>query len=137
MTPSLPPLTEETLWGILKDSIDDATTHQLVWHYLGYRYNLETQTWENSDADWITAYPIPPEFIESRPATIKLTRSIPPENKQLLKTQLGFTGYTVSELIPRKTRRATIVNWLLSYAVLHQIDLTEPSSNSCPPRIGG
>ncbi len=54
---------------------------------------------------------------------MKLTRSIPPENKQLLKTQLGFEGYTVSELIPRKTRRATMVNWLLSYAALNEIDL--------------
>jgi hypothetical protein len=46
---------------------------------------------------------------------VKLTRSIPPENKQLLKEKLGFEGYKVGELVPRKTRRATIANWLLSY----------------------
>jgi Domain of unknown function (DUF1823) len=124
MFETLPPLTYETLWGILKDSIDDDTTHRLVWHYLGYRQNPATQAWENADSEWSSVYPTPPPFIESRPATIKLTRSIPAENKQLLKTQLGFSGYTVNELIPRKTRRATIVNWLLSHAALDQIDLT-------------
>ena len=120
----LPPLTIAILWEILNETLDDDTTHRLVWHCLGYRHNLETQAWENEDAEWFDAYPEPPFFIESRPATIKLTRSIPAENKQLLKTQLGFTGYSVSELIPRKTRRATMVNWLLSYAAIHHIDLT-------------
>lgn len=119
----LPPLTTETLWGILKETIDDETTNRLVWYYLGYRQDSETQQWQVQHSDWHATYPEPPNFIESRPATVKLTRSIPPENKQLLKTQLGFEGYTVSELIPRKTRRATMVNWLLSYAALNEIDL--------------
>jgi hypothetical protein len=46
---------------------------------------------------------------------VKLTRSIPPENKQLLKEKLHFEGYKVAELVPRKTRRATMANWLLNY----------------------
>ena len=110
----LPPLTTDTIWEILNDTLDDATTNRLVWHYLGYRYD---ETWTNTDVDpeWREAYPEPPDFIESRPATVKLTRSIPAENKQLLKERLGFTGYKVGELIPRKTRRATMANWLLSY----------------------
>jgi hypothetical protein len=111
----LPPLTDATLWAILKDELDDATVNQLVWHYLGYR---PTETgWDNSAVapDWQHDYPTPPDFIESRPATVKLTRSIPKPNKQLLKEELGFEGYKVDELVPRKTRRATIVNWLLSY----------------------
>lgn len=60
-------------------------------------------------------YPDPPDFIDSRPATVKLTRSIPPQNKQLLKEQLGFAGYKLGEFGPRQTRRATAANWLLSY----------------------
>lgn len=56
-----------------------------------------------------------PDFIGSRPAIVKLTRSIPPAHKQLLKEQLGFAGYEIKELNPRRTRRATAVNWLLSY----------------------
>jgi len=120
---NLLPLTSETLWGILQDTVEDEAAHRLAWFYLGYRYSVETNTWSNVDADWFASYPIPPNFIDSRPATIKLTRSIPAENKQLLKTQLGFKGYTVSELEPRKTRRATLVSWLLSYARLHDIAL--------------
>ena len=60
-------------------------------------------------------YPQPPDFVGSRPATVTLTRSIPPEDKQLLKEELGFKGYKVGELNPTLTRRATAVSWLLSY----------------------
>lgn len=120
----LPPLTTETLWGILHETLDDDTVNRLVWHYLGYRYQSETGQWDSTqvDADWRETYPEPPNFIESRPATVKLTRSIPAENKQLLKEKLGFGGYKVDELVPRKTRRATMTNWLLSYMALHGID---------------
>lgn len=113
----LPPLTEATYWAILNDELEDAIVNQLVWHHLGYRYDEESQSWNTDavDPDWKEAYPEPPDFIESRPATVKLTRAIPKPNKQLLKEQLGFKGYSVDELVPRKTRRATMVNWLLSY----------------------
>jgi len=120
---TLPPLTTETIWGIIHDTIDDETANQLVWNCLGYQLNPETNQWENSAVapDWREAYPEPPNFIESRPATVKLTRSIPAENKHLLKEKLGFGGYKVDELVPRKTRRATIANWLLSYMQLNEI----------------
>jgi hypothetical protein len=117
------PLTTETLWSIIRETINDDAVNQLVWHYLGYIQNAETKEWSTVDPDWAAAYPTPPNFIESRPATVKLTRSIPAENKQLLKTKLGFEGYSINELIPRKTRRATMVNWLLSYAVIHNLPL--------------
>lgn len=113
----LPSLTNDTLWSILKDEMDDDTVNRLVWHFLGYRYNNESESWDTTAVlpEWREAYPEPPDFIASRPATVKLTRSIPKENKQLLKEELGFEGYKVDELVPRKTRRATMVNWLLSY----------------------
>lgn len=116
MPSELPPLTNDTCWAILNDQLDDATVNQLVWYYLGYRNNPATG-WNAATvtSDWQQDYPTPPNFIESRPATVKLTRSIPKDHKQLLKEELGFAGYKVDELIPRKTRRATIVNWLLSY----------------------
>ncbi len=112
----LPLLTTETLWAILNNELPDHTVNQMVWHTLGYRYDARTQTWQtnNVDAAWAEKYPQPPNFIESRPATVQLTRSIPKENKQLLKTQLGFKGYSVDQLVPRLTRRATMANWLLS-----------------------
>jgi Domain of unknown function (DUF1823) len=84
---------------------------------LGYRYNRETNNWDLSQVapDWQEVYPAPPDFIASRPATVKLTRSIPPEHKQLLKEQLGFKGYKIGEFGPRQTRRATAASWLLAY----------------------
>lgn len=112
----LPPLNTDTIWAIINQDLDDATVNQLVWYYLGYRYNPETCQWDGTNADphWTTEYPVPPDFIESRPATVKLTRSIPEEHKQLLKEELGFKGYKIGEFNPRDTRRATMVSWLLS-----------------------
>ena len=113
----LPSLTPDTIWAILNEEIPDDTVNKLVWHYLGYRYNSTTNQWDITQVatEWKEEYPEPPNFIESRPATVKLTRSIPPANKQLLKEQLGFKGYKIGEFGPRQTRRATAANWLLSY----------------------
>ncbi|WOD40905.1 DUF1823 family protein [Nodosilinea sp. E11] len=111
----MPPITDETLWAILNDELDDDTVNRLVWQGLGYRETSDG--WDNSavEALWVEKFPQPPNFIESRPATVQLTRSIPKADKQLLKEELGFKGYTVDQLIPRLTRRATMVSWLLSY----------------------
>lgn len=113
----LPPLNTDTIWAILNETIDDDTVNKLVWHYLGYRYDSAANQWQTKQVvpEWKEDYPEPPNFIESRPATVKLTRSIPAENKQLLKEQLGFKGYKIGEFGPRQTRRATAANWLLSY----------------------
>jgi hypothetical protein len=114
---NLPPLNTDNIWAIIKEEIDDPTVNQLVWHCLGYRYDDSTNQWNvtNVAAAWRDEYPEPPNFMESRPATVKLTRSIPAENKQLLKQQLGFKGYKIGEFGPRQARRATAANWLLSY----------------------
>ena len=113
----LPLLNTETIWAILNEELPDETVNQLVWRTLGYTYDAETNQWDTSQVDpaWLEKYPEPPDFIASRPATVQLTRSIPKENKQLLKEQLGFKGYRVDQLVPRLTRRATMANWLLSY----------------------
>lgn len=114
----LPPLNTETIWAIINDSIDDATVNRLVWNCLGYRYDKTSGSWDATEVapDWRDKYPEPPDFTDSRPATIQLTRSIPPAYKQLLKVKLeDFKGYKVNELNPRRTRRATAANWLLSY----------------------
>ncbi|MGB3300432.1 MAG: DUF1823 family protein [Phormidesmis sp.] len=122
---NLPPLTTETLWAILNEELPDDTVNQLVWHTLGYRLSssqegsaddAKAQRWltDGVDEQWQQKYPDPPNFIESRPATVQLTRAIPKENKQLLKTLLGFKGYSIDQLVPRLTRRATMASWLLS-----------------------
>jgi len=116
--PDLLPLSTETIWAILNEEIDDATVNELVWQCLGYRCDGDGN-WNSAGvaAQWREEYPQPPDFIESRPATVKLTRSIPQENKQLLKEKLGFKGYKIGEFGPRQTRRATAANWLMSYMV--------------------
>ncbi len=116
---NIPPLNTETIWAILNEEIDDTTVNQLVWHYLGYRYDSSTGQWDTTTVspEWRDEYPQPPDFIDSRPATVKLTRSIPAENKQLLKEKLNFKGYKIGEFGPRQTRRATAANWLLSYII--------------------
>jgi hypothetical protein len=112
---NLPSLSTETIWAILNEEIDDRTVNELVWHCLGYRQ--EGERWNSSAvaANWREEYLTPPDFIASRPATVKLTRSIPPEYKQLLKEELGFKGYKIGEFGPRQTRRATVANWLLGF----------------------
>ena len=116
---NLPPLNTETIWSILNEEIADTVVNQLVWHYLGYRYDEVNQAWDLTEVvdDWGEQYPEPPDFIANRPPTVKLTRSIPKENKQLLKDKLGFKGYKLGEFGPRQTRRATAANWLLNYLV--------------------
>ena len=120
---NLPPLNTDTIWAIVNETIDEATVNQLVWYYLGYRYNSQTQTWDVSQLlpDWTEEYPQPPDFFDSRPAAMKLTRSIPKENKQLLKEKLGFKGYKIGEFGPKQTRRATAANWLLNYMEINGI----------------
>jgi Domain of unknown function (DUF1823) len=117
---NLPELNTETIWAIINDTIDDATVNQLVWYHLGYRYDSTTKKWNTSQVapTWRDEYSQPTDFLESRPATMKLTRSIPQENKQLLKEKLGFKGYKIGEFGPRQTRRATAANWLLSYMLI-------------------
>lgn len=121
---NLPPLNTDTIWAIINEEIDDATVNQLVWHYLGYRYNEASQTWDTSQVvdDWAEKYSEPPDFIENRPPTVKLTRSIPKENKQLLKEKLGFKGYKLGEFGPRQTRRATAASWLLNYMQVNELE---------------
>jgi Domain of unknown function (DUF1823) len=120
----LPALNTETIWAIINDQIDDHTVNQLVWHYLSYR-TTATGEWDLTQVvpEWRDEYPEPPNFLESRPATMKLTRSIPKQNKQLLKEKLGFKGYKIGEFGPRQTRRATAANWLLNYMQLNGIEI--------------
>jgi Domain of unknown function (DUF1823) len=119
----LPALTTETIWKIIREEISDRQVNELVWYYLGYRYDQNEEKWDNSrvSEEWKNEYPEPPDFIENRPPTVKLTRSIPKENKQLLKEKLGFEGYKIGDFGPRQTRRATAANWLLSYMMINNL----------------
>ena len=58
-----------------------------------------------------------PQIISERSSSVHLTRSIPRDHKQNLKKILNFKGYKINELYPRRTRRATAVNWLIYWAI--------------------
>ncbi|WP_094510029.1 DUF1823 family protein [Synechococcus sp. MW101C3] len=83
--------------------------------------------------DWALAYPLAPPLIAERPASVRLTRSIAAAHKQLLKHQLGFAGYRIGELFPRRTRRATAVNWLLAHLAERGEPL--PDTGPLPPLL--
>ena len=112
------PLSRALLEAILADRLSDRSVCELIWWRLGYRPNpTDARIWEagpRTPLEWAEAFPQGPELIAERPASVRLTRSIPKPHKQLLKNQLGFTGYRIGELYPRRTRRATAVNWLLA-----------------------
>lgn len=111
------PLSRELLEAVLEDRTNDRFVCELIWPRLGYEQN-GSGTWSAgpaTGAGWRESFPIEPQFIAERPPAVALTRSIAKAHKQLLKQQLGFGGYTIGELYPRRTRRATAVNWLLAH----------------------
>ena len=111
------PLSRALLEAVLADRTSDRFVCRLVWERLGYRPDAEGRWQAGPDTPpaWAEAFPEAPEVIAERPASVRLTRSIAPEHKQLLKQQLGFAGYRIDGLYPRRTRRATAVNWLLAH----------------------
>ncbi len=128
------PLSRALLEAVLADQISDRFVCALVWQRLGYQPAAAasaegegegeppggdpTAAWlagPDTPAPWAGAFPQAPLVIAERPASVALTRSVPAEHKQLLKQRLGFTGYRIGALYPRRTRRATAVNWLLAH----------------------
>jgi hypothetical protein len=110
------PLSRALLEAVLADRVSDRFVCELIWPRLGYAPD-GSGTWSAGpavSAAWREPFPIEPQFIAERPPSVALTRSIPRQHKQLLKEQLGFAGYRIGELYPRRTRRATAVNWLLA-----------------------
>ena len=110
------PLSRELLMQILEDRCSDQFVCERIWERLGYVPSSEH--WvagPATPAPWAKVFPQAPQVIAERPASVRLTRSIAKEHKQLLKQQLQFAGYRIGELYPRRTRRATAVSWLLAW----------------------
>ena len=111
------PLSRALLEAVLADRVSDRFVCELIWPRLGYLPD-GSGTWSAGPAvgaAWREPFPIEPQFIAERPPSVALTRSIAKQHKQLLKEQLGFAGYRIGELYPRRTRRATAVSWLLAH----------------------
>jgi Domain of unknown function (DUF1823) len=125
-------LSNENMLRIVRNQCSDLEVNTLIWKCLGYRFDLDSETWNNDQVfpNWKEKYPTPPDFIGMRRiyekeidqvslrANQALVRSVPVESKQSLKTHLkplGFRGYQYKELTPNKTRRAQCANWLIFY----------------------
>ena len=94
------PLSRALLEAVLADRTSDRFVCELIWPRLGYEQN-GSGSWsagQATEASWRELFPIEPQFIAERPASVALTRSVPKPYKQLLKEQLGFGGYRVGGL---------------------------------------
>jgi hypothetical protein len=134
-TPVPYPLSRPLLEAVLADRLSDRFVCELIWPRLGYGPD-GAGSWSAGPATgaaWRESFPIEPQFIAERPPAVALTRSIAKEHKQLLKQQLGFAGYRIGELYPRRTRRATAVNWLLAHLAERGEPL--PGTGPLPPLL--
>ena len=114
------PICKELLLLILEDKVSDVFVCELVWERLFYTVELSTNNWIPTvltPTYWSEKFVKAPQIISERKASVHLTRSIPKEHKQGLKNLLNFKGYKIDELYPRRTRRATAVNWLIYWAI--------------------
>ena len=133
------PICKELLFLILEDKVSDVFVCELIWERLFYTKESLINNWVPSSLTpiyWSGKFVKAPQIISERIASVHLTRSIPKEHKQGLKNFLNFKGYKINELYPRRTRRATAVNWLIYWTIENNYFLNENSlipSSSSPP----
>ena len=114
------PITRKILFLILEDKVSDIFVCELVWERLFYINQPSTDEWTSSSLTppyWSEKFLKAPQIISERSASVHLTRSIPKDHKQNLKKIINFKGYKINELYPRRTRRATAVNWLIYWSI--------------------
>ncbi len=122
------PISKKLLFLILEDKVSDIFVCELVWERLFYTKQNSLNKWESSELTpfyWSEKFAEAPQIVSERPASIHLTRSIPKTHKQGLKEFLNFRGYKINELYPRRTRRATVVNWLIYWAIESKYNIDE------------
>ena len=114
------PISRKLLFLVLEDKVSDVFVCELVWERLFYTREKNMNDWISSELTppyWSEKFVKAPQIISERIASVHLTRSIPKDHKQGLKNILNFQGYKINELYPRRTRRATAVNWLIYWAI--------------------
>ena len=114
------PISKQLLFIVLDDKVSDVFVCELVWERLFYTKKSSMSKWMATNLTplyWSEKFDQAPQIISERPASVHLTRSIPRIHKQGLKNMLGFKGYKINELYPRRTRRATAVNWLIYWSI--------------------
>ena len=133
------PICKKLLFLVLEDKVSDVFVCELVWERLFYTRETILNYWVSSALTptyWSEKFVKAPQIISERIASVHLTRSIPKEHKQGLKNFLNFKGYKINELYPRRTRRATAVNWLIYWAIQNKSFSNDTSvipSTSPPP----
>ena len=139
------PISRKLLFLVLEDKVSDVFVCELVWERLFYTREKTLNNWVSSaltPSYWSEKFEKAPQIISERIASVHLTRSIPKEHKQGLKNILNFKGYKINELYPRRTRRATAVNWLIYWSIesnsfsLKEEKLPAVSSPPVDPAIG-
>ena len=113
-------ISRQILSLILEDKVSDIFVCKLVWERLFYINQPSMDGWISSSLTpsyWSGKFIKAPQIISERSASVHLTRSIPKDHKQNLKKILNFNGYKITELYPRRTRRATAVNWLIYWSI--------------------
>ena len=114
------PITRKILFLILEDKVSDIFVCELIWERLFYINQPSMDEWISSpltSSYWSEKFIKAPQIISERSASVHLTRSIPKDHKQNLKKILNFKCYKINELYPRRTRRATAVNWLIYWSI--------------------
>ena len=133
-------ISKEILFLILEDKVSDVFVCELVWERLFYINQPSTDEWISSSLTppyWSEKFLKAPQIISERSSSVHLTRAIPKDHKQNLKKILNFKGYKINELYPRRTRRATAVNWLIYWTIDSSSSLDDfcklPKSSPPPP----
>ena len=114
------PISRKLLFLVLEDKVSDVFVCELVWERLFYTREKNMNDWISSELTpsyWSEKFVKAPQIISERIASVHLTRSIPKNHKQGLKEFFDFKGYKINELYPRRTRRATAVNWLIYWSI--------------------
>ena len=139
------PISRKLLFFVLEDKVSDVFVCELVWERLFYTPKPYIDDWTPSSltpAYWSEKFVKAPQIISERKASVHLTRSIPKEHKHGLKNFLNFRGYQINELYPRRTRRATAVNWLIYWTIENDCFsnsndvIPSPCSTPVNPAIG-
>ena len=133
------PISKKLLLLVLEDKVSDVFVCELIWERLFYIKEGTINNWFPSALTppyWAEKFEEAPQIISERIASTHLTRSIPKNHKQGLKKSLNFKGYKINELYPRRTRRATAVNWLIHWAIKNNCFSNDndviPRSNTPP-----
>ena len=142
------PISRKLLFLVLEDKVSDVFVCELIWERLFYTREKNTDNWISSQItpDYCSEkFVKAPQIISERSSSVHLTRAIPKDHKQNLKKILNFKGYKINELYPRRTRRATAVNWLIYWAIDSSSSLNDvcklpklsvPSSNPAKGHYG-